>query len=379
MSYLLMTDEQKTYVDMIRTIGEKELAPKVEDLDKSGEFPMDVFKKLAEAGFYGINIPEAYGGPGFDAVTQCLLHEELGKIDAGFAFSFFMSSEIFDLAMLSTKDEGIRKYVAEAVLYQHKMLAFCLTEPNAGSDASNVATTALRDGDEYILNGTKCFISNGNLADIFFVGASTDKSKGSKGISLFMVERKHGIKHGKHEDKMGIRLSNTTDIIMEDVRVPAKNLLGVEGKGLNYLLQFLEQVRFSTMAYGLGAAQRALDYAVSYAKERVQFGKPIIANQGVSFKLAEMQANMHAARAIILYAAETFEKGIPLGSLSPSAKLIASEAIFNVANSALQVLGGYGYMREYPIEKILRDTRIFSIFEGTNEIQKVVISGFLAK
>ncbi len=259
------------------------------------------------------------------------------------------------------------------------MLAFCLTEPEAGSDSAAVKTNYREDGDCYVLNGRKSFISNGDLADIFFVGATKDRSLGNKGISLFMVERKDGIINGKHEDKMGMRLSGTADVVFDEVRIPKDRLIGAEGRGLGYLLKFLDIVRVTTMSFGLGGAQHAFDLAVDYANTRVQFGKPIIANQGIQFKLADIQARLHAARAVIMYAAKCIDDKVPMGDLSASAKLISSEFMNSIVYDALQVMGGYGYMKEYPMEKIYRDMRIFPIFEGTNEIQKIVIGRGLVK
>ncbi len=377
--YLLMNEEQEELVSLLRQILQKELAPKVAECDKKGEFPMDVFQKLFEAGFFGTGIPEEYGGMGINNLTQCLLNEEFGKVDAGFGVSFIIGGDTFGILETAGASEKMKRYVAKRTLEEGAIGAFSLTEPGAGSDAGAIRTTAKRVGGEYILNGTKCFATNGAIADMYAIAAVTDKSKGTKGISLFLVEKEHGIKAGSHEDKMGLRLSNTTDLILEDVHIPADNLIGKEGEGYKYCLKYLEKVRCLTMAFSLGLAQNALDYAVKYAKERVTMGKPIIRHQGLGFKLADMQIRIHAARAILTYTAEVLDKGIATDTLSPSAKVFASEACFQVANDALQVLGGYGYSKEYPIEKLLRDSRIFPIFEGTNEIQKVVIAGHLAR
>lgn len=240
-------------------------------------------------------------------------------------------------------------------------------------------TTAVRDGDEYVLNGTKTFISGAPLADIFLVVAKTDKNAGAKGISLFLVEKKHGVQIGKEEKKMGIRLASTAEVVFDDVRIPAENLIGEEGKGFKYIMQYLERVRFTTMACGLGAAQRALNLAVNYAKERVQFGKPIIKNQAIGFKLADIQTRIMAARSMLQYAAACADAGVPMEDVSPATKVFVSETIVWATNEALQVFGGYGYMKEYPMEKLYRDARIFPIFEGTNEIQRMVVAGILEK
>ena len=366
------------YITLLRQILQKELAPVVEEYDRKGEFPMEVFHKLHEAGFFGAGVPEEYGGLGADTLTQYLINEELGKVDAGFGVSFFIGGDMFGIleAMDATKE--MKTYIADRIL-SGVLGSFCLTEAGAGSNASAIRTSAVRDGDEWVLNGTKCFVTNGGIADMFIIAAVTDKSKGSKGISLFLVESKHGLQVGKEEDKMGIRLSNTTDLILEDVRIPAANLIGRENDGYRGCLAYLEGIRCLTMAFTVGIAQSALDYAVQYSKERTTFGSPIIKHQGLGFLLADVQINVHAARAILTYAASVRDRHGKTGSLSPSAKVFSSEICFKAISDALQVLGGYGYMREYPIEKKMRDARIFPIFEGTNQIQRMVIAGELAR
>ncbi|MBQ3393118.1 MAG: acyl-CoA dehydrogenase family protein [Lachnospiraceae bacterium] len=378
-NYKLATPLQKDYIDLFKQIAEKELAPRVAELDVKGEFPMDVFNKMCDAGLYGLNIPEAYGGLGVDLKTQVMLHEELGRVDAGFSFAFFINADNADIVIRFAKDEEQKKYIAKKILQDRALCSVCITEPNAGSDAAGMTTTAVRDGDEYVLNGTKSFISGAPLADIFLVLAKTDKDKGAKGISLFLVEKSDGVQIGKEEEKMGIRLSSTSEVILQDVRIPASRLVGDEGKGFVYIMQYLERVRFTTMACGLGAAQNALDLAVKYAKERVQFGKPIIKNQALGFKLADIHIKIAAARSMLLYAAAMADEGIPMEDISPSTKVFVSETTVWAVNEALQIFGGYGYMREYPMEKLYRDARIFPIFEGTNEIQKLVVSGILEK
>ena len=378
-NYKLATPLQKDYIDLFKQIAEKELAPRVAELDVKGEFPMDVFNKMCDAGLYGLNIPEAYGGLGVDLKTQVMLHEELGRVDAGFSFAFFINADNADIVIRFAKDEEQKKYIAKKILQDRALCSVCITEPNAGSDAAGMTTTAVRDGDEYVLNGTKSLISGAPLADIFLVLAKTDKDKGAKGISLFLVEKSDGVQIGKEEEKMGIRLSSTSEVILQDVRIPASRLVGDEGKGFVYIMQYLERVRFTTMACGLGAAQNALDLAVKYAKERVQFGKPIIKNQALGFKLADIHMKIAAARSMLLYAAAMADEGIPMEDISPSTKVFVSETTVWAVNEALQIFGGYGYMREYPMEKLYRDARIFPIFEGTNEIQKLVVSGILEK
>lgn len=375
---ILLTPEQREFADLAAEIAKKELAPRVAELDKTGEFPMDVMDALREAGFYGMGIPEEYGGLGLDCTTQLAIYEELAKVDAGFSFNFALASGEFAMLEQAGAPEELKRYYAEKIL-SGSICSFCLTEAQAGSDAANIRTTAVRDGDEYVLNGTKCFITNGALADMFIIFAYTDKSRGTKGISAFLVEKKHGVKVGKTEDKMGLKLSITSELILEDVRIPASNLIGEEGRGFVYAMKALEKGRVTTMVHALGIAQAAMDIALDYAKVRETFGKPIIKHQGLGFLLADMQKRIDAARAMIYFSASAIERGLPLGTLSPSTKIFVSETAMSVTTDAVQVLGGYGYMKEYPVEKLMRDAKVFSIFEGTNQINLMVSAGILER
>lgn len=375
-----LTEEQKSLVSLVRTVAQKELAPLVGEYDMKGEFPIQVFEKMHELGLYAMNIPKEYGGLGIDRKTWMLVVEELARVDAGFAFSFMVPGGHFRLFSIACEDEERRKAFAQEIL-AGKMASFCLTEAEAGSDAAAVRTTAVydKDTDEYVINGTKCFITNGGYASYFITAAMTEMEDGKKKISLFLVERERGVKVGKHEDKMGLRLSNTTEVVFEDIRIPASNLLGEKGKGLSYCLKYMEQVRGMDAAFAVGIAQRALDEAVAYAKQRKTMGRPIIQHQAVGALLANMQMEVDAMQCMVTQCAEMIDKGMPLGTLASSNKLFASEGAVRVANTAMQVLGGYGYMREYPVEKLLRDARIFPIFEGTNEIVRMVSAGILSK
>ena len=375
---LLLSDEQRDLAQTAAQIVRTELAPRVAELDRSGEFPHDVMDTLREAGFYGMGIPEEYGGLGLDAVTQMAIYEEIAKVDAGFSFNFALASGEFSIFEEPDVSEDMRRYYAEKIL-GGSICSFCLTEAQAGSDASNIRTTAQRVGDEYVLNGTKCFITNGALADLFIVFAYTDKSKGPKGISAFLVEKEQGVQVGKTEDKMGLKLSVTSEIILEDVHIPADRLIGREGRGFLYAMRALEKARVTSMVHALGIAQSAMDIALEYAKVRTTFGKPIIQHQGLGFLLAEMQKRVDAARAMLYYSATALDRGFPLGTLSPSTKIFVSETAMSVTTDAVQVLGGYGYMREYPLEKLMRDAKVFSIFEGTNQINLMVSAGMLER
>lgn len=375
---LLLTAEQQEFAALAAEIVKKELAPRVAELDRTGEFPMDVMDALREAGFYGMGIPEQYGGLGLDVTTQMAIYEEIAKVDAGFSFNFALASGEFGLLETAGAPEELKLYYAEKIL-SGSICSFCLTEAQAGSDAANIRTTAVRDGDAYVLNGTKCFITNGALADMYIVFAYTDKSKGTKGISAFLVEKKHGVKVGKTEDKMGLKLSITSELIFDNVRIPASNRIGEEGRGFIYAMKALEKGRVTTMVHALGIAQAAMDIALEYAKVRQTFGKPIIRHQGLAFLLADMQKRIDAARAMLYYSAAVIDRGLTLGTLSPDTKIFVSETAMSVTTDAVQVLGGYGYMKEYPVEKLMRDAKVFSIFEGTNQINLMVSSGILER
>lgn len=375
---ILLNEEQRDLAQFAAQIVRTELAPRVAELDKTGEFPLDVMEKLREAGFYGMGIPEEYGGLGLDYTTQMAIYEEIAKVDAGFSFNFALASGEFSLLEEAGAPEELKKYYADKIL-GGSICSFCLTESQAGSDAANIRTTAVLEGDEYVLNGTKCFITNGALADLFIVFAYTDKSKGTKGISAFLVEKERGVKIGKTEDKMGLKLSITSEVIFEDVRIPASHLIGEEGRGFAYAMKALEKGRITTMVHALGIAQAAMDKALDYAKVRVTFGKPIIKHQGLAFLLADMQKRVDAARAMLYYAVAAIDRGLPLSTLSPSTKIMLSETAMSVTTDAVQVLGGYGYMKEYPVEKLMRDAKVFSIFEGTNQINLMVSAGILER
>ena len=307
-----------------------------------------------------------------------IVQEELAKYDAGFAVSVFASGLATKPLLIAGTDEQIQMFTD--VLAQGKLAAFCLTEPQAGSDAGANQTTAIKDGDDYIINGTKCFITTGGMADIYLVFAMTDKSKGVKGMSAFIVDRHaKGVSVGKEEDKMGIRLSNTTDVIFEDVRVPAKNLVGKEGGGFPLAMMTLDMARPSCGAAAVGICQTAIDLCKEYAKQRKTFGKPIAVNQAIQFKLADMEIATETARQYVRYVAKLIKEGKPHSTEAAIAKAYASDCAVKVTQEAIQIFGGYGYSREYPVEKLYRDAKIFQIFEGTNEVQRMVIAGNILK
>ena len=382
-NYLYATDEQKELANNARKIMEDMLLPRIDELEAAdggkGIYPMDVHQALADAGYYAMYISEEWGGLGLDPVTQGVVLEEMGKIDAGFTFSFAGSGSYFNQILLSEMSKAEKQMWADRIL-SGTMGTLAMTEPGAGSDAAAMRTTAVKDGNEWVINGTKCFCSHSTNAEYFLVPAWTDKTqRASKGVTTFFVEKERGVKVGKKENKMGIRLSPTSEVVLEDVRVPAKNMVGPEGEGFKIFMRSLGRSRPLVMSIGVGIAQRALDLATDYAKTRKTFGKPIIENQGVSFLLADMEIQIQAARNLVLYAARCMDVGADITSASACAKAFASDTAMKVTTDAVQVFGGYGYSREYPVEKLMRDAKIFSIFEGTNQIQRVILSGYLKK
>ena len=364
MGYELMTNEQRDLVNLLHEVQMKELMPLISEYEPAGKFPMQFHDKLGELGFHGMSIPEEYGGLGLDLTTQFLLREELGMVDVGAGFTYALSKGA-GATVLRVGTEEQKKLFCDFLLNGGSG-ATCISEPGAGSDVPAMLTTAKKVGNEYVINGRKTFVTNGTIAGLYVVVAYTDKSKGSKGMSLFLVEReREGVQIGKKEDKMGMRMSETCDVIFDDVRVPASNMLGREGEGYKYILGTLARARILNIASVIGLAQAALNYAVAYAKERCTFGVPIKDHQAVSFMLADMEMQIQAARQYMLYGIRLIEDG--------------KDASMEVTTDAVQIFGGYGYSREYPVEKLMRDAKVFSIFEGTNQIQRMVVGRALTK
>lgn len=371
-----VTEDEKIILDLARDILEKELKPRVAECDEKGEFPEEVFQTLYKAGLYGLDVPQEYGGAGISHETAFKLNEMMAWYDAGFAFSFRLASYVANNVYIAGS-EYLKQYVSDLILAGKKG-AFCLTEAEAGSDAAAIRTTAVRDGDEYVINGVKTFISNGPIADFYIVLATINRELKHKGITMFLVERDRGVQVGKVENKMGLKSSVTSEVIFDNVRIPADHLIGVEGRGFNIAMKDMESVRPTSMTYVVGLMQRALDEAVAYSKERRTFGAPIIRNQGLGFMLADMLKTIQVSRATLSDVARKLDAGEPLNGLGSSAKIFISEAAMGVTSDAIQVLGGFGYMKEYPVEKLLRDAKIFSIFEGTNQIQRNILAGMLS-
>ena len=376
----LLTEEQEILQKVVREFARKKVAPKAAEYDRTEEFPWDNITVMAELDLMGIPIPEKFGGAGLDTVSYMLTIEEISKACAatGAILAVHTSAGTMPILLFGTEEQK-QKYLP-ALASGKKIGAFALTEPGAGSDASRVATTAVRDGDFYILNGAKCFITNGGAAEIYTVFASMDKTKGTKGITAFIVEKgTPGFSIGKKEKKMGIRASSTTELIFENCQIPAENRLGEEGKGFKIAMMVLDGARIGIGSQALGIAQAAYEEALQYAKVREQFGKPIASLQAVSFMLADMAIQIEAARQLVYHTATLKDQGLPYGKEAAMAKTFASDTAVAVALDAIQIMGGYGYSREYPVERLFRDAKITQIYEGTNQIQRVVIASHILK
>ncbi len=372
MAYLFNEEDLDLY-ETVKDFCENEIKEQCKEYDVSGEWPTEIYEKAAEMGLNALEVPEEYGGLGLERLTVAALMEEMAKADAGFVTTITASNLALKAVLIGGNEE--QKQHCCDFLLDGKHAAFCLTEPMAGSDAGNSKTTAVRDGDEYVLNGRKCFITNGAVASFYVVTAMTDKTKGVKGMSAFIVEAgTPGLSTGNHENKMGIRTSNTCDVVLEDVRVPASAMIGEEGQGYSIAMKTLDMSRTWVGCGAVGIAQRAIDEAVAYGKERITFGKPILKNQALQFKIADMEIRCETARQMIAHALMLMDAGKPYSKESAIAKCYAGDVAVQNALEAIQILGGYGYSREYPVEKLLRDAKIFQIYEGTNEIQRVVIA-----
>lgn len=375
---LILTEEQKDLRNMVRDFVKKEIIPNCAQWDQKGEFPMDVFKKYVDMGLTTLTLPEELGGAGMGTKEAVIVSEEVGYGDAGFA----VSAGACSLGTIPIMLAGTDRQKAEAAdrLVNGCMAAYCLTEPEAGSNAGALTTKAVKDGNDYIITGSKCFITNAGIADFYTVFATVDKSKGTKGITCFMIERdRAGVSCGKEEDKMGIRASNTGSVMFDDVRIPADHMIGAEGVGYKLALGTLARTRPSGNAAAVGIMQRALDLSVEYALQRKTFGKPIMVQQGIQFMLADMEMMTQASRAMVWHSAEMLDQGITDASYGACVKAFSGDAAMKVTTDAVQVFGGYGYSREYPVEKLMRDAKIYQIFEGTNQIQRMIIAGSLAQ
>jgi alkylation response protein AidB-like acyl-CoA dehydrogenase len=371
-----LTDENRMFREAIRNFAQKEVVPLVEEAEETNVFPKHLFKKAAEQGFLCPRYPVELGGGGGDKITECIMVEELNRVNAGIAASIMAQSGLATQPIYNYGSEEQKKRFLIPAIHGDKVGAFGLTEPNAGSDVASIKTTAVRDGDSYIINGTKMFITNGPFCDYVIVAAYTDPAKRGVGMNLFIVEKgTPGFAVSRKLDKVGNRSVETGELVFEDCRVPAENMIGEkEGGGFDQIAETLLSGRITYGARCTGVAQAALELTVKYAKERVQFGKPIIQFQSIRFKLAEMATNVDVMRTYTYRVAWMYSAGKDVRVEGPMVKLFTSELLQKILNDAMQIHGGYGYMMEYPIQRFWRDGRLFTITEGTSEIQRMVIA-----
>lgn len=375
-----LTEDQKMVQKLARDFAEKRLAPSVSERDHKEEFSRALADEMGEMGLTGICFPEEYGGSGGDVMSYILAVEELSKADDGIGITLSATVSLCAWPIYAYGTEEQKQKYLVPLAEGEKLGAFGLTEPNAGTDAAGQQTVAVLDGDDYILNGSKIFITNGGEAETYVIFAMTDKAKGMKGISAFIVEKDMpGFSFGKKEHKMGIHTSLTNELVFQDVRVPKENLLGKVGEGFKIAMSTLDGGRIGVAAQALGIAQAALDHAIKYSKERVQFGKPIASNQAIAFMMADMATKIDAARLLIYRAAYLKDQGLPYSKEAAMAKLYASDIAMEVTTDAVQIFGGYGYSREYPVERLMRNAKITQIYEGTNQVQRMVISGAILR
>lgn len=373
-----MTDEQRMLRDTVRAFAEREIKPHVMAWDEPQEFPSAVVRAMGEAGFLGTAVPERWGGAGLGALEFIVVMEELSRVDPSVGLTLAAHSGLClqHLVLFASDEQAAR--VIPPLATGEKVGAWCLTEPGSGSDASGMRTTAVRDGEDYIINGSKVFITNGSHASTYVVMAKTEPSAGTKGISAFIVDRSMaGVSVGKKENKLGMRASDTVQMTFDQVRVPVANRLGKEGEGFTQALTVLDSGRIGIAALSVGLAQGAFEAASRYAKERKQFGKALAEMQGIQFHLADMATEIAAARYLTIDAAERKTRGEPITVAAAQAKYFASEAAQRVATTAVQIHGGYGFTKDYPVEKYYRDAKLLTIGEGTSEVQKMVIAKHL--
>lgn len=376
---LKFTEEQQMMRDMVRNFAKSEIEPFIPRME-AGEFPREILKKMGELGLMGITVPEEYGGAGMDFVSYISAIHELSKASAVVGVILSVHTSVgTNPIMYFGNDEQKGRYLPKLASGEY-LGAFCLTEASSGSDAGSLKTRAVKKDDHYVLNGSKMFITNGGEADVYIVFASTDSSKGTYGITAFIVDKDTpGLVIGKDEQKMGLHGSRTVELSFDNMEVPVANRLGEAGEGFKIAMANLDVGRIGIAAQALGIAEASLEAATNYAKERVQFGKPIVAQQGVGFKLADMATAVEGARLLVYRAAQLRAEGLPCGKEASMAKLFASKAAVEGSIEAVQVFGGYGYTEDYPVERYFRDAKVTEIYEGTSEIQRIVISKHLLK
>lgn len=375
-----LNEEQEMTKRMVRDFAEKELRPQAAERDEKEEFARAIFDKMGTLGLTGIPFPEEYGGGGSDYLSYVITVEEISRVEAATGTTLSAHTSLCCWPLFKYGNEEQKKNYLEPLCLGEKLGAYALSEPTAGTDAAALKTTATKEGSAYLLQGSKIFITNGGEAEVYLVFAITDKEKKARGISAFIVEKDTpGLIIGKKEKKMGLRASPTTELSFENCRVGQENLLGAEGEGFKIAMSTLDGGRNGIAAQAVGIAQGAMEEAVAYAREREQFGRPIASFQGVSFMLADMATKIEAARLLTYQAAYLEGQGLPYGQASAMAKLFAAETAMEVTTNAVQVFGGYGYTRDYPVERYMRDAKITQIYEGTSEVQRLVIARSLLK
>ncbi len=370
---LTLTEEQDSMRAMAHDFAAKEIRHVAWEYDKDGTWPQDIIQKAWELGLMNSQIPEAYGGPGASYLEGCLIAEELAWGCAGIGTTVGANGLACGPLLLGGSEELKRQYLGQLV-EEPLVASFCLTEPDAGSDVSGMRTTAKKVGDKWVLNGSKCFITNGGHASWYTVYAKTDKDAGHRGISCFLVPKDDTVSVDKKEDKMGLRASNTATITFNETEVPAENLLGEENHGFKLAMMTLDRTRPGVAAMATGIARAAMEFAIDYSKERVQFGVPIAMHQAIQFMIADMATDVEASRLLVWHSAVLLDQGRPNTVESSHAKRFAADAAMRVATDAVQVYGGYGFIKDYPVEKLMRDAKIMQLYEGTSQIQRLVIA-----
>jgi acyl-CoA dehydrogenase len=369
-----LTDEQKDLRELAHNFAEKEMRRVAWEYDKDGTWPQDIIDKAWEVGLMNTHVAEEYGGPGLDYLSGCLIEEEMGWGCSGIGTSLMANGLASAPVSLGGSHETKKKYLG-MLTESPKLASFCLTEPDAGSDVSGMKTRAVKQGDKYVINGSKCFITNGTYADWFTVYAKTDPEAGHRGISAFIVDANlPGVTVDKKEDKMGQRASNTATISFNDVEIPAENLIGEENKGFKLAMMTLDRTRPGVSAMAVGIGRAAFEYATEYSKERVQFGVPIAMHQAIQFMIADMATKVEAGRLLVWSSATLLDQGQRNSRVSSMAKRFAADSAMEITVDAVQVYGGYGFIKEYPVEKLMRDAKIMQLYEGTSQIQRLVIA-----
>jgi acyl-CoA dehydrogenase len=369
-----LTDEQKDLRELAHNFAEKEIRPVAWDYDRDSTWPQEIIEKAWEVGLMNTHIPTEYGGPGLDFLSGCIIEEEMGWGCSGIGTSLMCNGLATTPIAVGGSEDTKKKYLG-MLTEEPRLASFCLTEPDAGSDVSGMRTTAVKMGAEYVINGSKCFITNGGYADYYTVYAKTDKDAGHKGISAFVVDRElDGVSVDKKEDKLGQRASNTATISFNDVRIPKENMLGEENHGFKLAMMTLDRTRPGVAAMAVGIARAAFEFATEYSKERVQFGVPIAMHQAIQFMIADMATKIEAARLLVWQSGVLLDQGKRNTLASSHAKRFSADTAMEVTTDAVQVYGGYGFIKEYPVEKLMRDAKIMQLYEGTSQIQRLVIA-----